>query len=55
MNESISIKEGNIGRRIAPVDKLKITTASHDESLWVPSERGNTGVLYGSGAWVQLS
>jgi hypothetical protein len=48
MNESISIKEGNIGRRIAPVDKIKVNTTSDDESMWVPSERGNTGVLYAS-------
>lgn len=48
MNESISIKEGNIGRKIAPVDKLKINTEGDNESLWVPAERGNTGVLYAS-------
>jgi hypothetical protein len=48
MNESISIKEGSIGRRIAPVDKLKINTEGDNESLWVPAERGNTGVLYAS-------
>lgn len=48
MNENISIKEGNIGRRISPVDKLKINTVGNSESLWVPAERGNTGVLYAS-------
>jgi hypothetical protein len=46
MNESVSIKEGRIGRRIAPVDNVKIDTVEGDTSLWVPAERGNTGVLY---------
>jgi hypothetical protein len=48
MNETVTIKEGGLTRRLAPIDKLKVNTTANTESLWVPAERGNTGVLYAS-------
>lgn len=48
MNETVMIKEGGLTRRLAPVDKLKVNTTDNKESMWVPAERGNTGVLYAS-------
>jgi hypothetical protein len=48
MNNTITIKEGNITRRLAPIDKLKVNTTDNKDSMWVPAERGNTGVLYAS-------
>jgi hypothetical protein len=48
MNENITIKEGNISRRLAPIDKLKVNTTDNKDSMWVPTGNANTGVLHAS-------
>ena len=48
MNKNINIKEGNITRKLAPIDKLKVNTTDNKESVWVPSEKASTGVLHAS-------
>lgn len=46
MNERVSIIEGNITRRLIPVDKLKINNSDNSDSLWVPKNDRTTGTLY---------
>jgi hypothetical protein len=48
MNETVTIKEGGLTRRLAPIDKLKVNTTDNKESMWVPTKNGNTGVLHAS-------
>lgn len=48
MNETVTIKEGGLTRRLAPIDKLKVNTTDNKDSMWVPTENGNTGVLHAS-------
>lgn len=48
MNETVTIKEGSLTRRLAPVDKLKVNTTDNKDSMWVPTGNSNTGVLHAS-------
>lgn len=48
MNENVSIKEGNITRKFAPIDKLKVDNTDGTSSIWVPEDDLKTGVLYAS-------
>jgi hypothetical protein len=48
MNQIISIKEGNITRILAPIDKLKVNTTDNKDSTWVSAGKANTGVLHAS-------
>jgi hypothetical protein len=48
MNDTITIKEGNITRRLAPIDKLKVNTTDNKDSMWVSTGNANTGVLHAS-------
>jgi hypothetical protein len=44
----ITVKEGGLARRLAPIDKLKINTTDNKQSTWVPADKSNTGVLHAS-------
>lgn len=48
MNENVSIKEGNITRKFAPIDKVKVDNTDGTQSIWVPEDDLKTGVLYAS-------
>lgn len=48
MNENVSIKEGNITRKFAPIDKSKVDNTDGTSSIWVPEDDLKTGVLYAS-------
>ena len=48
MNETVTIKEGGLTRRLAPIDKLKINTTDNKDSTWVSAGKTNTGVLHAS-------
>ena len=48
MNETVTIKEGGLTRRLAPIDKLKVNTTDNKESTWVSAGKANTGVLHAS-------
>jgi hypothetical protein len=48
MNETVTIKEGGLTRRLAPIDKLKVNTTDNKDSTWVSAGKANTGVLHAS-------
>lgn len=48
MNETVTIKEGGLTRRLAPIDKLKVNTTDNKDSMWVSTGDANTGVLHAS-------
>lgn len=48
MKDTVFIKEGGLTKKAHPIDRLKINNTDDTDSLWIPKDDMQTGVLYAS-------